>query len=207
MTNEKAQRPVPRSRREDNKQHTREQILLSAAELFGRNGVAPTTIEQIAVGAGISRATFFNYYASKSAVVGELVAEYDRMFRQFCQEELAVDAPTSERLLGLFARICALIALNPGFFRVIIGESFSQCGDEERSQARLAEMHDGIRALLQAGVSRGDVRSDYPLALLAELFSGALSSSLYSWRVTPDYPLAARLEAIGRLLSEMLMPR
>ena len=198
--------PQPLSRREENKHQTREKILNSAASLFGRQGVANTTAEQIATGADISRATFFNYYTSKSVVVGELVARYDRLFRRFCEEELAVGVTTDERLRRLFARICALVESQPAFFRAIIGESFSQGSDAADSVVRLAEMHDGIAILLQAGVARDEVRQDYPLVLLAELISGALSSSLYNWRVTPDYPLAERLNGIASLFGETVAP-
>ena len=194
------------SRREENKQQTREKILQSAAELFGRHGVAATTAEQIASGAEVSRATFFNYYSGKSAVVGALMAKYDRLFCQFCEDQLNAEADTAERLVRLFARICALVESQPEFFRAIIGESFSQCSDADGSMLRLAEMHGGIAVLLEDGIQRGEVRKDFPLVLLAELLSGALSSSLYNWRVTPAYPLAERLQGSARLLGEAMAP-
>ncbi len=40
-----------------------------ALDLFVRNGFTATTVEDIAVAAGISRRTFFRYYASKNDVV------------------------------------------------------------------------------------------------------------------------------------------
>jgi TetR/AcrR family transcriptional regulator, regulator of mycofactocin system len=48
---------------------SREEIERIALELFSRRGFEETTIEDIAVAAGISRRTFFRYYASKNDVV------------------------------------------------------------------------------------------------------------------------------------------
>jgi AcrR family transcriptional regulator len=41
----------------------------AAIRLFEQQGYQATTIDQIAAAAGVSRATFFNYFASKEAVV------------------------------------------------------------------------------------------------------------------------------------------
>lgn len=47
---------------------SREMLQEAAFELFLENGYAKTTIEQIANRAGVSRNTFFNYFAGKSDV-------------------------------------------------------------------------------------------------------------------------------------------
>jgi AcrR family transcriptional regulator len=54
-------RPAGRPRRS-----SRATLEEAAAELFLENTYAATTIEQIAQRAGVSRATFFNYFASKA---------------------------------------------------------------------------------------------------------------------------------------------
>ena len=41
----------------------------AAAELFLEQGYGRTTVDQIAVRAGVSRATFFNYFTAKSDVM------------------------------------------------------------------------------------------------------------------------------------------
>jgi len=55
--------------RERKKLATWRAIRSAALRLFDQEGYEATTVEQIAAAANISRATFFNYFASKEAVV------------------------------------------------------------------------------------------------------------------------------------------
>ncbi|MFD4943479.1 TetR/AcrR family transcriptional regulator [Streptomyces sp. NPDC058239] len=55
--------------RERKKLATWRAIRSTALRLFGEQGYEATTVEQIAAAANVSRATFFNYFASKEAVV------------------------------------------------------------------------------------------------------------------------------------------
>lgn len=57
-------------------QVVRDAIWESALELFERGGYEGTTVEEIAAAAGVSRRTFFRYYASKGDLMTEGVASY-----------------------------------------------------------------------------------------------------------------------------------
>ena len=65
----------------------------AALGLFDERGFEATTVEQIAEAAGVSRATFFNYFASKEAVV----FEQDPSAREHWQD-LMSDRPAGEAL-------------------------------------------------------------------------------------------------------------
>ncbi len=55
--------------REARKQLTSRELILAAFELFGRQGYDETTVEQIADRVGISKRTFFRYFANKEDLV------------------------------------------------------------------------------------------------------------------------------------------
>ena len=61
------------SRRERNKARTREAIVEALRTLLREQPVHRLTVEQLADEAGISRRTFFNYYAGIPAVVSEII--------------------------------------------------------------------------------------------------------------------------------------
>ncbi|WP_317232903.1 TetR/AcrR family transcriptional regulator, partial [Clavibacter capsici] len=76
-------RPAGRPRRS-----SRATLEEAAAELFLENTYAATTVEQIAQRAGVSRATFFNYFASKADL---LWAGLDDALRAFGEALASAD--------------------------------------------------------------------------------------------------------------------
>lgn len=64
----------PQSRRELNKARTREAIVEALRTLTHEQPVHRITVDQLAEEAGISRRTFFNYYAGIPALVSEIIA-------------------------------------------------------------------------------------------------------------------------------------
>jgi AcrR family transcriptional regulator len=85
-------RPAGRPRRS-----SRATLEEAAAELFLENTYAATTVEQIAQRAGVSRATFFNYFASKADL---LWAGLDDTLRA-CGEALASVDPGDPAVDGV----------------------------------------------------------------------------------------------------------
>jgi AcrR family transcriptional regulator len=74
---------------------TRDRLARAAVELFQSEGFASTTIDDIAVRAGVGRRTFFRYYRSKEDVI---FPDHDRLLAKVRErlyafpEELAIDA-------------------------------------------------------------------------------------------------------------------
>ena len=60
------------SRRERKKLETRQRLLESALTLLREKGYSATTIEDITQQADVAKGTFFNYFASKEALLDEL---------------------------------------------------------------------------------------------------------------------------------------
>ncbi|MBJ7471664.1 MAG: TetR/AcrR family transcriptional regulator [Solirubrobacteraceae bacterium] len=77
---------------------TRQAIISSASELFSRQGVELTTIEEIAAGAGVSAGTVYFHFASKDGVVLALVARVLDTAEEYLAVARASGSPL-ERLL------------------------------------------------------------------------------------------------------------
>jgi AcrR family transcriptional regulator len=60
------------SRRERKKLETRQGLLEAALALFRAKGYEATTVEEITERADVAKGTFFNYFPSKEALLGEL---------------------------------------------------------------------------------------------------------------------------------------
>src|ERR1035441_1326919 len=90
------------SRRERKKLTTKTQLLDAARVLFAEKTVAKTTIEEITEAADVSRATFFNYFQSKNAILQELWVEQISSFGQSIERQIALPITTLDRLRNIF---------------------------------------------------------------------------------------------------------
>jgi len=68
--------------RERQRLMTKSEIVRLAFELFAKRGYEDVTVEMIAESAGISRATFFNYFPKKDLILHELAATRAERIRQ-----------------------------------------------------------------------------------------------------------------------------
>lgn len=86
--------------RERKKLATWRAIRSAALRLFNEHGYEATTIEQIAAAANVSRATFFNYFASKEAVVFDQDPEERRNWQAMMNDRPA-DEPLWDSLTAI----------------------------------------------------------------------------------------------------------
>jgi AcrR family transcriptional regulator len=66
--------PIPLSIRERTRRLAQTELTIVAQDLFLENGYESTTVDQIAAAAGMSKRTFFRYFASKDDLV---IGKYD----------------------------------------------------------------------------------------------------------------------------------
>jgi AcrR family transcriptional regulator len=74
---------------------TRQQIIDSTLELLAKRGLHDTIVDDIAIGAGVSRATLYQYFESKDALFLEMVDESGSELLRVVAE-LGVLGPTAE---------------------------------------------------------------------------------------------------------------
>jgi len=193
-------------RRARKKAETRARILESALELFKRSGFEATTVGQIAEAADVSRQTCFNHFPEKSAIVAALGDEMTAQFQAAIERVRKLDASTGARLEALFAEEGRRLLGVPDLSRVMLQETVATRRHVSNPQGRTAKLHASMATLLADGVASGDVRSDVPLALLAEMAAGTMNEIMLTWLVVPDYPLVERLHTAAALFATSLAP-
>lgn len=151
----------------------------AAAELFVENTYALTTIEQIAQRAGVSRNTFFNYFAAKSdllwveldAAIARLEVELDRV-------------PPGIPALAAVRDSTLLVVSSIGVDRVPLAlTQDAVMGTREETRisglARLARRSDVIAAFLAPRL--GLPEDDLLVLSAANALSGAISAAWTVW--------------------------
>jgi AcrR family transcriptional regulator len=187
------------NRLERRKREVREKILTAAFELFLRQGVAATTIEEICEHADVANRTFFNHFATRHDMVRalaerRLVNLHDVVFDR-------ADQPIPARLIGVFDDIAATLAKSGDTYREVIGEMLATSG---YGIQRGSNLHDTFVELVKEGVARGEVGARHDAETLADIIVGALSGGILNWTVDRTYSLPTNLHNLGVALAELL---
>jgi AcrR family transcriptional regulator len=96
---------------------TTARIAASAARLAGRQGVATTTVDQIAADAEVARATFFRYYDTKESAVAEgITGPWLTLVTEAIARQPAV-LPPKDALVAAFGELAAEFPAHAGQIR------------------------------------------------------------------------------------------
>ncbi len=182
--------------RKSKKQATAHRIQTVAADLFLRRGFAATSVEDIAAAAGISRASLFNHYRGKPAIVAALAADMEPRLLQLLRHYLEKPLSTAQRLQQLFEYAARVLAQTAPLTRILFVHGSNGAG--------FPELEIEFDNLISAGVQQGDVRTDLPTQHLAEMVYLAFVASLLGWcrrdDIEPGQALAERARGLVLLL-------
>ena len=184
-------RPAP-SRRADGKARVRAGILSAARRLFARQGVAETTMDDIARVAGVSRPTVFNYFPSKNLLLAALVHEMESRFLNLIEAQFDEPGSAAQRIAALFSWTAAKVEESAG----AVARADRRLGDHLRGGARLGRAHRAHASGVHARARRrGGARATCGVTsrptVLAEIVGGTYAGILHAWRVGTPLPAAA----------------
>ncbi len=182
------------SRRERKKRETRDRILSVAREMLATLGFEATTLEQIAEEADVSKATFYNYFPNKDALLRQILAiELETVGQRMAQEGDQQTSPLTMIQRSLELTFSADASVHPVLRRVGM-ESFLHPG---KVPEPIAEAMDMFVDLVRQAQHQGELRSDLDPIHLANAISVAyLAASLFREGLDPaltrnDYRLTA----------------
>ena len=194
--------PPPAGRRECKKREVHRRIRDAALKLLAERGFAATSIDAIAAAANISRPTFFNYFPSKKDLLYALMDQMDADFITYVQDELNRPCPAAEKLRHLFIRSSEFIRETPELATLLITQSLMTAYDLSRSKAHFRNIRHAISKLVADGVRSGEIRRDYPVALMVQILLGSYLSAIFTWIAAADFDLTESLEQTASLLSQ-----
>jgi AcrR family transcriptional regulator len=198
------QRPAPRrhtGRRRN--PAAREAILDATFGLLREQGTGGVTIDAIAEAAGVGRQTIYRWWPTKGAVVAEAMTRGAR----------AIASPRGtgsfrEDLRGFLADSFAGLQ-DPGTRRALRQLASAAVHDEHASEVLAeftAQRRAALRALLEDGVTSGDIAATADLGMLTDLAYGVLWYRLLIGHAPLDAQaaagLAAHLIAAGQVTAE-----
>lgn len=167
--------------RDQRKEETRRRVFEAAVEIFRRDGVAASRIDDIATLAGVSRGTFYFHYPTKEDVLLEVLHESERQIVADL-EDLPEDAPLSQVFDRLSAALCAAWEPDPRLLADVAAVALRSAS----SAAAMADTEtDWLRGNLavrfRAAAQRGELAAVLPPEMISDLYLGHVLCGLLAW--------------------------
>jgi AcrR family transcriptional regulator len=161
-------------------------ILEAAAEVLAASG-EQASMSDVAVAAGIARATLYRYFPSREALLDALAEAGVRGASEGLAGAGLDRVPAAE---GVVRAVRALVSVGDPFVLLERNRGRAGAGEYER------QVGGPLRGLVERGQEAGEVRADVPAAWLAEALVGLVVSVL---RATPQTGVEDRVAAIADL--------
>lgn len=184
----------------------RDRVLATATDLFRARGFEDVTMAEIAEAAGVARATVFNYFGSKHALVEGITEGVISFYRAMLDQALADErTPTPTLIRTLFEQMGQGIESDRRFFRGVFREiARVQVGLEEGSLAQRAgdEAKARLRRLMQRGQERGELSAEIDATSLAAASHSLTNGTIIDWLYTD--PTESLVEQMRRAADVLL---
>ena len=190
--------PVTRihSKRDAKRAELRQRIFEAALELFRRQGVAATTIRQIALASHVGLGTFFNYFAGKEAVLAEIGRIRQERVEARLDDPARAEAPTRERVADVLRALVESMEAEPDLARAVIRAAMTAPEIFHGERARFLALTELLAGVLRAGQVRGEVAADCDVEAAAHLIIAAYIALTLDWAERAnDYELTPTLLA------------
>jgi AcrR family transcriptional regulator len=146
-------------------------ILDAAASVLARPGGEQASMNDVAVAAGLARATVYRYFPNRQALLDELARRAVREAGERLADARLDDVPVEE---ALARAVRALAAVGD---RLVIVERERVRPDPEEFERAVVQP---LRALFDRGRAAGEIRADVPASSLGESLVGLVVSVLRS---------------------------
>jgi AcrR family transcriptional regulator len=189
--------------RDRKKQAVRKRIIDAATSQFSAQGLAATTMDDIADAAEVSVATVYNYFGNKTALLLAGVGDDTDEMIERGAAVLARPGTNPIKAVGRLLHIYVdeLTAWQPALLREVLSASFQRVGGTELT-AQLVQMDqrliEQLNALLTGFRDRGRMRPDVePLDATMLLFS-TMVTQLFMYLALEDFDKTMLAEQIDR---------
>jgi AcrR family transcriptional regulator len=176
---------------------TRARIFAAAVRLFAEHGYFDTTVDRIVREAGVAKGTFFVHFATKDALVTELVRNQVRAARRTRDRTLAAGGSAVDAMRATVMALGQQAAADRGLSRCVVSANLANpmLGGYAESVfgGVTAEMMDDVRAAQRAGLLTSDVDAETIAGSLITVYFGA---TLHFATAPHSRPLLELLEPV-----------
>jgi AcrR family transcriptional regulator len=197
--------PATTSRFAKRRQRNREALIEAALELFQRQGLRGTKLEDVCARADVAPRTFFNHFETREHLY-QAIAE-QRASQLAARLDAAHDSgPFAQQLERTFSGAARHLAKRP-LYRELVAEMLRLRPETGSEIARERTLGQAALRFIENGIARGEVTRAHAPEVLADVVIGTLVTALTNWCADERYDLEAGLAAAGDALLDLFAPR
>lgn len=177
------------------KSHNRRQDILAAAErVFAQRGFAEATVEEVAIEAGVSKGTMYNYFQSKKQLFADLFREAMTTAQNQLEEVVSSDQSARKKVDAILEMWFLRFTYYQKMGRLALEFWLSVVGDQEQGQFAgiLHELYqkfrDDLAEILTQGVREGVFTLRFDPRIAASLILALLRGVGLQWILGLDEP-------------------
>ena len=159
----------------------RQDILIAARAVFEAKGYAEATVDGIAARAGVSKGSIYNYFASKSDILRNVLADALKSGHAEADDIARADLPATEKLRRLLDYVSGGMNASSRSSRIVI-ELWAVAAKHDKLADAVAKVHahwrDRIRGIIEQGVRSGEFGSHVDPADVSSLILATLTGRL-----------------------------
>jgi AcrR family transcriptional regulator len=175
--------------RDRQREHTRSEIVRVAFELFGTHGYEKVSVEMIAAEAGISRATFFNYFPQKELILREVAsARAEKLKATLAALQASGPTPTIEGILQLILKLSAENARISHHSKKLMIEAFVHQVSRGLMLAIREQVVDALTQILAKALKSAPRRPKPDPKAIAETLMAVYIATMLEWLMRESIP-------------------
>jgi AcrR family transcriptional regulator len=176
------------NRSERKKEETKQKIISIAVNLFREHSFEATTMEQIAEEVDIAKGTLYNYFSSKEAILSEYVQRSFKEQQGGRVLDLRMLPDTRSRLTFILTKLIERVEAQQDIFEMYLAYRVREVvslrpNPQEGIKSGFALLS---REIIQLGQESGEVRSDLPSDMMADLFEFVFVEVAKRFYLEPD---------------------
>ena len=167
--------------RELKKERTRNLIIDTMVSMIEDRGYQEITVTDICVACEITAPTFYNYFNSKEAVLGQIYTDLTHSFVSAAAERVQADVSFEERLRSFTSDIARGAVENEALWKALMLWGDNTRDPESEMMAASEQFDSAMTALFRAGQESGELRADQSPRILGAVFDGAIHALGFRW--------------------------
>jgi AcrR family transcriptional regulator len=168
--------------RQAKKDELRRRLYQTTVQLFRERGFEATRVKDVIDRVGVSEATFFNYFATKEAVLQQSAADTKEFYGVFLRHLRArADEAVDDRLGELVRAMASACVTDREFLATVLSRTSLFSGSAGTEKEKDLANFDHLAAVFDQGQQRGEISSRHDALQLAEVFIAIQTLTITNW--------------------------